>query len=143
MKIRNKLTPVAEYKHSRLHRITLFILGCIIISLISCADDPDVLPKLKTLDASETDITSTTAKLKGEILSVGNVNITGYGIELSESAYFTSPVNKGFTGVPSTGVFEVEFTGLKANTRYYFKSYALVNTANVYPNGYLDFTTKP
>jgi hypothetical protein len=125
-----------------LSKPAVFILGCILFSFISCAKEHDVMPRLNTLQVSDSEIGTTTAKLKGEVLIVGNMNIIEYGIELSKSMLFTSPVNKGISDTPATGVFEVDFTGLEPNTLYYYKAYALINTANVYSQGYLHFTTK-
>jgi len=38
--------------------------------------------------------------------------------------------------------FQVEFTGLKPNTLYYYKAYVTINTAQVYSQNAAHFTTK-
>ncbi len=123
-------------------KTAVFLIACILVPSVSCVKETDVEPKLNTLQVSDAEIGSTTAKLKGEVLITGNLNIIEYGIELSESVYFTSPLNKGISGTPAKGEFEIDFTGLKPNTQYYYKAYALVNTANVYSQNALHFTTK-
>lgn len=122
----------------------LAVLAGAALMLISCEkQEVKVQPTLKTVAAADADITSTSAKLKGEVVSVGNMTITEYGIEISKSQLFTNPLSQTITGAPTVGTFEVTFTGLESNTKYYFKPYALINTARVYSDGYLNFTTKP
>ena len=123
-------------------RMTL-ILAIMLISLfsVSCSDEP-VDPKLTTLEALDTDITSTAAILKGEITVAGTKKIIEYGIELSDDQLFTSPQTESITGFPDVGVFQVQFTDLQPNTLYYYKAYVLINTARVYSENREQFTTK-
>jgi hypothetical protein len=119
--------------------------GVILFSLFfvtSCQDEPVLLPVLNTIQAADANITSTTAKLKGEIQILGNQKIVEYGIEISKSPIFTPPVRKGYTTTPAIGQFEVDFTGLDPNTIYYYKAYTVINTAHVYSQNALNFTTK-
>jgi hypothetical protein len=113
-----------------------------LLTLTSCSDESIVLPKLNTLTAGDTDVTSTTAKLKGEVLVVGNQIIVEYGIELSKSQFFSPSSKKSISGTPPPGNFEVDFTGLDPGTLYYYKAYALINTAEVYSENVKNFTTK-
>jgi hypothetical protein len=108
----------------------------------ACTEDLAIDPKFNTLPVADTDITSTTATLKAEVLIVGNKKIIEYGFELSKSMIFSPLVTKAITGIPVLGVFQVEFTGLEPNTIYYYKAYALINTARVYSLNYEHFTTK-
>jgi hypothetical protein len=119
----------------------IFLLTLI---LPSCEEkDEDVLPMLNNIEASDADITSTTATLKGEVTDLGNMRILEYGIEISKSQIF-SPSTKGkIDGAPAPGTYEIQFTGLTPNTKYYYKAYVLINTAEHYATGYLNFTTKP
>ena len=112
--------------------------------LTSCEEkDDEVLPTLNTITASDADITSTTAVLKGEVLDLGNMRILEYGIELSKTQIF-SPSTKGkIDGAPAPGTFEITFTGLTPNTKYYYKAYVLINTADWYSPNVENFTTKP
>ena len=127
----------------RQFRYSAFILF-LLLAFSSCTkNELDVLPKLNTLQASDADITSTSAKLKGDVLVVGNQKITEYGIEMSKSQLCTSPLSQTISGSPGVGTFGVTFTGLAPNTKYYYKAYALINTARVYSELYQNFTTKP
>jgi hypothetical protein len=127
---------------SYLYKPAAFLIGCILFSTISCVKEPDVEPKLNTLQASDADIGSTTAVLKGEILILGNLNIIEYGIEISKSQIFTPSTRKGYTTAPAAGIFQVDFTGLDPNTLYYYKAYVTINTAQVYSQIAAHFTTK-
>ncbi len=118
-----------------------FILFAISI-LSACTEEQQVMPKLNTIIAPDTDIATTTALLKGEVLILGNMNIIEYGIEISKSVVFSPSQTKGYATAPSTGVFEVQFTGLEPGTLYYYKAYVLINTARVYSENYEHFTTK-
>ena len=111
--------------------------------LHACVEDPVYYPVLATFPVVDTDITSTTAKLKAEITDLGNQKIVEYGIEVYKKS-ITNPVGtKGYQGAPDIGTFEVDFTGLEPNTLYYFRAYALINTANFYSQNALhQFTTK-
>jgi hypothetical protein len=122
--------------------IALFAVTGLIFSIVTCTEDSETLPRLNTLEAINTDITSTTATLKGEFLSLGNMKIEEYGIEYSKSMIFTLSQTKGITTTPLTGVFQVDIINLEPLTKYYYRAYALVNTANVYSNNFANFTTK-
>jgi hypothetical protein len=118
------------------------VILSVIILLASCSDDSNVEPRLDTKVASDAAITSTTAALKGEFTFLGNMKIIEYGIELSRNQLFSPSQNKGINGAPDLGEFEVNFTGLDPGTVYYFKAYALINTAYVYSKNVEQFTTK-
>jgi len=108
----------------------------------SCSDEAVVLPVLSVVQVAEADITSTSAKLKGEIISLGNQKIAEYGIEISKSQLFSSPVRNHLNPPAVTGQFEVDFTGLDPDTRYYYRAYTVINTAHKYSPDYLNFITK-
>jgi hypothetical protein len=118
------------------------ILLLLTVLLIACSDEEAVLPVLDTIQVEDTDITSSTAILQGRIKRIGNRKIIEYGIELSKNYYFNPSETKGFTTPPDTGLFQVEFINLDPSTKYYYKAYALINTANVYSANNLYFTTK-
>jgi hypothetical protein len=119
----------------------LFAAAILMLKLTGCTGEADVHPILETIEVSEGDVTATTAVLKGEFTRLGNMNIREYGIELSENMIFNPSQSKGYTTPPVPGVFQVEYTGLKPNTLYYYKAYAVINTAKVYATGYETFTT--
>jgi hypothetical protein len=110
---------------------------------MSCTDDPPKSPKLNTHDIAEQDITSSTAILKGELTNLGTMKIEEYGIILSKNMLFDPFVTEKSTQPAVLGVYQFQFTGLVSNTLYYFKAYALVNTAMVFSDNLKQFTTKP
>lgn len=118
------------------------LLVSIILLITSCSEESDKEPRLDTLTTAESDYTATTAVLKGEFTFLGNMKIIEYGIELSKNQLFSPSQTQGIQGSPSLGVFQVEFTGLEPNTLYYYKAYALINTAYVYSGNRGEFTTK-
>jgi hypothetical protein len=121
----------------------LVITGILCLCLTACKEEAaDQIPVLITIQAADADITSTTAKLKGEIISLGNQKIAEYGIEISKSQLFSSPVRNHLNPPAVTGQFEVDFTGLDPDTRYYYRAYTVINTAHKYSPDYLNFITK-
>jgi len=119
----------------------LIILASVFFS--GCTEDSEVNPRLNTIAAADADITATSAVLKGEITYLGNMKIIEYGIELSASQLFTPSTTKSLTTpAPAVGTYQVEFTGLTANSLYYYKAYVLINTARLYSQNVEHFTTK-
>jgi len=109
----------------------------------SCKEDTVLIdPILNSIQAADADITSSTADLKGEITILGNRKIVEYGIQISASMIFTNYTDKKVLTTPVTGQFTVNFTGLIPNTIYYYRAYAIVNTAHIYAPDPLHFTTK-
>ena len=129
------------FLRSRSTYIIAFCLLFITLILPDCSDDY-IQPILNTLEVADTDITSTTATLKGEILMLGNMNIIEYGIEISNNMIFSPYQTKGFKTSPIKGVYQVDFTNLEPKTLYYYKAYVLINTAYVYSQNAAHFTTK-
>jgi len=122
---------------------SIFLYLSAFLFITACTEELETEPTLKTLNAVDTEITSNTAILRGEILTLGNMNIIEHGIEISKSLLFTSPIRKGLTTNPVEGVYQVEFTGLESGTLYHFRAYVLINTAYLYPGGIPpNFTTK-
>jgi hypothetical protein len=128
----------------KLHSVISYLISIIIIlTLGSCTErELDVLPVLEVLAVESQDITQSSAKLKADVIIVGNQTIVEYGIELSKSPLFSQSSTLSIPGIPPLGVFELTFTGLEANTKYYYKAYALINTTRVYSGTYENFTTK-
>jgi len=140
--INNQLKSMKREMRLSCRTLLSTLIFAIPVLLISCTEDPDIDPVLNTIQVVDADITSTTAKLKGEIQIVGTKKIIEYGIELSKSQLFTSPVRKSYTTPAAVGTFEADFTGLEPNTIYYYKAYVLINTAHLYSQNALYFTTK-
>jgi hypothetical protein len=115
----------------------------LVFFIAACVEDTVYYPVLATIPVADSNITSTTAKLYAEVTSLGNQKIVEYGIEVYKKT-ITNPVGtKSYPGAPDIGVYNVEFTGLEPNTLYYFRAYALINTANYYSqNAMHQFTTK-
>ena len=123
--------------------VVIFITSVLLMSLIlSCSDDPVNYPVLVTLPVQDSDITSATAKLKAEITDIGNQKIIEYGIEIYKKTLLVPVEAKGYKTAPVIGTFEVDFTGLEANTLYYYRAYSLINTAYYYSENNMQFTTK-
>jgi hypothetical protein len=139
------LTHIKTFIIQRSHhpaRLPMMMIFMFTLILNSCSDEEEILPKLNTIAASDSDITSTTAVLKGEILSLGNMKLEEYGIELSKSQLFSPSTTKSFDTAPEVGTFQAEFTDLTPNTMYYYKAYIVVNTAQVYSKNVESFRTK-
>jgi phosphodiesterase/alkaline phosphatase D-like protein len=115
-----------------------------LVSLIlnTCIEDPEIMPKFNILQVADSDITSTSAILRGDIQILGNMKIIEYGVEYSKNMIFSPLQRKGFTTAPVTGVYQVEVPDLEPGTLYYYRAYVLINTAYLYSQLYLHFTTK-
>lgn len=135
--MQNICNNILKHKH-----FLLIFLTTLFLLIHACSEDPPVMPKLNTLKTPDADITTTTALLKAEVLIIGDMNIREYGIEISKSMIFSPSEIKGYNGIPSKGIFQVEFTDLDPGTLYYYKAYVLINTAQVYSDNYENFTTK-
>jgi hypothetical protein len=83
--------------------------------------------------ATPTNITSSSAKLGGEITSDGGATVTERGIVYSTSSNPTTADTKVIIG-SGTGTFSQNVTNLKCNTTYYFKAYATNCAGTVYGN---------
>lgn len=126
-----------------IRRFSLPLLFLMFTALpFACDDDYVLMPKLETLKASDTDITSNSALLKGRIIWTGNQKILEYGIELSQNALFNPSDTNSIKHSPDTGVFSISFTGLEPGKQYYYKAYVLINTAQVYSQNVEKFITK-
>ena len=122
--------------------VMTFIMSLLLTAFNSCTEDPPRSPRLNTHDVTDSDITGTTATLKGEITDLGTMKIEEYGIIISKNMLFEPFISEKSTQTATMGVFQFQFTGLEPDTRYFFKAYALVNTAMVFSERYKEFTTK-
>lgn len=123
---------------------TLIVFAILtVLFVLSCdSEESKQQPVLVTIQVNDADVTSTTATLKGEITILGNYNIIEYGIQISSSMVFSSYTDKKVSSAPAQGQFSVDITGLNPGTTYYYRAYAIVNTAHVYAPDPLHFTTK-
>jgi hypothetical protein len=141
--IYQNIIPLLLSARTRLKSIlTVFIFFGLTLIFSTCIDDYEIAPTLNTLQPVDSNITATTAILKGDIQIVGNMLIIEYGIEISKSMLFSPSLKKGFTTTPVKGVYQVEFTDLEPNTLYYYRAYALINTAYINSQTAAHFTTK-
>ena len=134
------------FKKIRNFRCTLFnllILSTFLLFLIwACNDTYQLEPVVATLQVPDSLVTSTSAKVTGQILVLGTQNITEHGIELYKTSALNLTTYKGFTNTATTDTFTVVFTGLDPNTTYYYWAYALVNTTRVHSQLTAHFKTK-
>ncbi len=95
------------------------------------------LPTVTT--SSVTTYTSTTALLGGNVTSDGNATVTESGVCYSTSQNPTTSNNKTIIG-SGTGTFSTTVSGLKANTTYYVRAYAINSQGTAY-GSQVSFTT--
>jgi uncharacterized protein (TIGR02145 family) len=108
-------------------------------SEVSFSSNPVLLATLTTTTASS--ITQTTAVSGGNITSDGGGAITARGVCWGTA---TAPLATGLhtTETGTTGTFTSNLTGLTANTKYYFRAYA-INSAGAAYGDEKFFTTEP
>ena len=90
--------------------------------------ESDTVPKVKTFEAR--DITCCSAVVNGQVLSSGSQEVVERGICYSIEPQ-PSVGNSCVVGGSGVGPFECQLTGLSAETRYYYRAYA-VCTHGVY-----------
>ena len=123
-------------------------LFCMLIALFSCEKEPPTPPTPDTPSKVETgaaeNITATSATLKGMV----NVDIIDYeelifGVMYSTKAEdlvdFTAPSKNGLILIGNE--FKVEVTDLKAETKYYYRAYVMLNTLQILLGDVKEFTT--
>jgi len=82
-------------------------------------------------------------KITGTLASMGDGEITGFGICWSDSENpDTEGCLKELDPPGSTGEFDVTVSGLSASTKYYFRAFAVTNSLTVYSEEKA-FTTRP
>ena len=119
------------------------------VALVGCEEkEPPTPPAPETPSKIETgaaeNIASTSAMLKGMV----NVDITDYkdlefGVVYSTKAEelddFTAPSKKGLVLIGNE--FKVEVSDLKAETKYYYRAYVMLNTLQILLGDVKEFTT--
>ena len=119
------------------------------VALVGCEEkEPATPPAPETPSKIETgaaeNITATSATLKGMV----NVDITDYkdlefGVLYSTKAEelddFTASSKKGLVLIGNE--FKVEVTDLKAETKYYYRAYVMLNTLQILLGDVKEFTT--
>lgn len=115
------------------HYYLLLMIACM---LFSCKPDPEK-PTVTTLEVSN--ITATTAKSGGKVLSDGDADVTSRGICWSKSQNPT--VNSSHTNnVNGVGSYISTMSDLVPNTTYYVRAYATNSAGTSYGNE-VSFTT--
>jgi len=111
--------------------IVLLTVGTVI--LVTC-EKPERIVNFKTLDVQADDISYTSVILKGEITDLGSKAIEQHGFILSESSFpelgQQSSIEKPLGPATSKGIFQAQFTGLKSNVTYYFRSFVVIESAS-------------
>ena len=125
----------------------LFYLFTILFAALFTAcekDEPSIPSKVETGAAEN--ITSTSATLKGMV----NVDIIDYeeivfgvlySTKAEELATLAAPSKNGLVLVGNE--FKVEVTDLKAETKYYYRAYVMLNTLQILLGDVKEFTTLP
>ncbi|CAD5267481.1 MBG domain-containing protein [Imperialibacter sp. 75] len=88
---------------------------------------------------AQTDLTSTSATLGGNVTANGGLAVTERGVVYATSAEPTIANTKVEIG-SGTGAFSQSVTGLEVNTTYYFRAYAINSLGTSYGNE-LSFST--
>ena len=124
-------------------------LACMLVALVGCEEkEPPTPPAPETPSKVETgaaeNITATSAMLKGMV----NVDITDYkdlefGVVYSTKAEelddFTASSKKSLVLIGNE--FKVNVTDLKAETKYYYRAYVMLNTLQILLGDVKEFTT--
>jgi uncharacterized protein (TIGR02145 family) len=110
--------------------LLVFISIALALFVISSCEKPVRLIKIDTIQFLDSDISYTSALLKGDISDLGSAPIDDHGIFVSEN---TVPAESNSEyqplGTPSKkGEFEYLYNDLKKNTRYYYRAVAFVNS---------------
>lgn len=99
------------------------------------------LPSLNTLDA--TDIHSSTAILKGQIIDIGEPKYTKRGFIYSELSSPTPDNSKEVTAIISDeDIFSCGIDGLVLGKSYYVKAFAVNSEGTAYSSNTVKFTTQ-
>jgi uncharacterized protein (TIGR02145 family) len=117
-----------------------FCLAMFLLFQWSCKkEDPVVPPEISTIAITE--ITTTSAKSGGNVISDGGGAITARGLVWRTS---TGPTLEQHTGMKNegtgTGIFSSDIMGLSPNVQYFVRAFATNSTGTVYGNE-LQFTT--
>jgi hypothetical protein len=131
-------------------KVKVFIPGGLIVfvlltgAIISACDESSyqIEPVVATFDVPDSNITATTAKVKGQIQILGTQQITEFGFELYLENITNTPAVKSFSTTPNLEVFSNVFEGLQPAKDYYVWAYALVNTTKVHQSSPVKFKTK-
>jgi uncharacterized protein (TIGR02145 family) len=111
-----------------------FCLAMFLLFQWSCKkEDPVVPPEITTLAITE--ITTTSAKSGGNVISDGGGSITARGLVWRTS---TGPTLEQHTGMSTegtgTGLFSSDITGLTPNLTYFVRAFASNSAGTVYGN---------
>ena len=119
------------------------------VALVGCEEkEPPIPPTPETPSKIETgaaeNITATSATLKGMVnLDIIDYEEIVFGVMYStkaeELADFTAPSKNGLVLIGNE--FKVEVTDLKAETKYYYRAYVMLNTLQILLGDVKEFTT--
>jgi hypothetical protein len=116
----------------------LLLLFGFLLVFAACepVDEPET-PDISTVTI--TNITQTTAKGGGEVISEGDTPVTERGICWSTNSSPTTADTKASSGTGG-GIFEANITDLQPNTKYFVRAYA-TNAAGTSYGSEVEFTT--
>jgi len=117
--------------------------GLILTLLITC-EKPERVVEFTTLEAQASNISYTTATLKGEITDAGSKPMEDHGILVSSNPNprVGNATVKSLGSRTTKGIFSVNVTELTTNTTYYFRSYVTIEGVDTYADKICNFKTK-
>jgi len=117
--------------------------GLILTLLITC-EKPERVVEFTTLEAQASNISYTTATLKGEITDAGSKPMEDHGILVSSNPNprVGNATVKSLGSRTTKGIFSVNVTELTTNTTYYFRSYVTIEGVDTYTDKICNFKTK-
>ena len=121
------------------HIFNISALGLLLIFIFftNCKKEEIPVVTLKTYEA--TNITSSSAMVQGEIISDGGAAITKRGVCISAKQNPTL-VDGHVVSTSNENEFLVEISGLKPNTKFYYRAFA-VCSSGIFYGGEMNFTT--
>lgn len=112
--------------------IRILVLSGIILPVLITCEKPERMINFASLEVKAEDITYSSVILKGEITDLGSKAIEQHGFVLSESSFpelgQQNSIEKPLGPAILKGIFQAQFTGLKSNTTYYFRSFVIIES---------------
>ena len=112
--------------------IRILVLSGIILPVLVTCEKPERMINFASLEVKAEDITYSSVILKGEITDLGSKAIEQHGFVLSESSFpelgQQNSIEKPLGPAILKGIFQAQFTGLKSNTTYYFRSFVIIES---------------
>jgi hypothetical protein len=111
------------------------------IGVYSCSDDNDASRTMPMVSISTpTDVTTTSAKIEGNITSDGNDAVSKSGIVFSSNVALPTVADNKVESTTKKGVFTAQLTGLSSGTTYHVRAFATNSIGTSYSD-VIDFST--